>query len=84
MPDDKSTLSPAEQEQNTDGTILLLLTLNDAQRPWSVEEVIRELGSRNNAIDAIARLHGVGLIHRTSDDFVWATRAAIRADEIAI
>jgi hypothetical protein len=84
MPDDKSTLSPAEQEQNTDGTILLLLTLKDAQRPWSVEEVIRELGSRNNAIDAIARLHGVGLIHRTSDDFVWASRAAIRADEIAI
>jgi hypothetical protein len=84
MPDEKSTLSPAEQEQNTDGTILLWLTLDAAQRPWSVEEVIRELGNRNNAIDAIARLYGVGLIHRTSDDFVWATRAAIRADEIAI
>jgi hypothetical protein len=49
-----------------------------------VEEVVREHGDRVQALDALARLHGAGLIHRTTDDFVWATRAAIRAEEIAI
>ncbi len=83
MPDEKPTLSPAEQEQNTDGVVLLWLTLDDEQRPWSVDEITRELGDRANAIDALNRLHAFGLIHRLGE-FVWATRAAIRAGEIAI
>jgi hypothetical protein len=83
MSDEKRTLSPAEQEQNTDGAILLWLILDDAQRPWSVDEIARELGDHGDAVDALARLHGVGLIHRMGE-FVWATRAAIRADEISI
>ncbi len=83
MPNENPTLTPAEEFDNTDGTIMLLLRLPEEQRPWSVEEVIRELGDRHKATDALIRLHGAGLIHRTSDDFVWATRAAIRADKIA-
>jgi hypothetical protein len=31
--------------------------------------------------DSIARFHGAGLIHRHGD-FMWATRAALIADEI--
>jgi hypothetical protein len=83
MPDENPTLSPAQRDQNADGNILLWLTQDDAQRPWSVDEIVREYGDHADAIDALARLHGVGLIHR-SGEFVWATRAAIRADEISI
>jgi hypothetical protein len=83
MSDDKATPTPAQQDQNADGNILLWLTQDDAQRPWSVEEITREYGNPANAVDALARLHGVGLIHRLGD-YVWATRAALYADEISI
>jgi hypothetical protein len=78
-----TTISPAQQDQNADGNILLWLTQDDAQRPWSVDEIIREYGDRADATDALARLHGVGLIHRQGE-FVWATRAALYANEISI
>ncbi len=81
MPDEHSTLTPAEREQGTDGVILQWLTDYDTQRPWSVDEIIREYGEPNQATDALSRLHGAGLIHRQGE-FVWATRAAIRGDEI--
>jgi hypothetical protein len=83
MSDEKTTPTPAQQDQNADGNILCWLTQDDAQRPWSVEEIIREYGDRANAVDALARLYGVGLIHRMGE-YVWATRAAIRADEICL
>jgi hypothetical protein len=83
MSEEKATLTPAEQEMCTDSIIVAWLTEGDAQRPWSVDEVAREYGDRGDATDALARLHGVGLIHRTGE-FVWATRAAIRAEEIRL
>ncbi len=83
MSEQKATLTPAEQEWCTDSIILEWLIDGNAQRPWSVDEVAREYGDRNRTTDALDRLHGVGLIHRTGD-FVWATRAAIRANEIRI
>ncbi len=79
----KPTLSPAQEFDRSESTVLLLLTAGDNDRPWSVEEVIRELGDRNKAIDAIANLHGAGLIHRSEDNFVWPTRAAVRGIELA-
>jgi hypothetical protein len=83
MSDSNPSPTPAQHDNNADGNILLWLTQDDAQRPWSVDEIIREYGDRANAIDALARLHGVGLIHRQGE-FVWATRAALYADEIGI
>jgi hypothetical protein len=83
MSDDQSTPTVAEQDINADGNILLWLTQDDAQRPWSVDEIIREYGKRADAVDALARLHGVGLIHRMGE-FVWATRAALYAEAISI
>jgi hypothetical protein len=80
---EEPTLSPAEEFDRTESIVLLLLTTSDNDRPWSVEEVIRELGDRNKAIDAIANLHAAGLVHCTGDDFVWPTRAAIRGIELA-
>ena len=81
MSDEKTTRTPLEEFYNSQGTILNWLIDSDEQRPWSVEEIIREYGHRANATDALAYLHGAGLIHRMGE-FVWATRAAIRAEEI--
>ena len=49
----------------------------DDQRPWSVDEIEREIGKE--AADSLNRLYGGGLIHHL-DRFVWASRAAIMAD----
>jgi hypothetical protein len=84
MPEAQPTPDLAAEEAQIDSAILDLLLGHGNQRPWSTDEVIREHGSQRNALDGIARLHGSGLIHRTPDGFVWATRAAIRADEIAL
>lgn len=83
MSDDHPTLTPIERDNQADAVIMLLLTQNDTQRPWSVDEIARELGERHNATDALSRLYGTGLIHRMGE-FVWATRAAIHTDEISI
>jgi hypothetical protein len=82
MPDEKTT-PPVEHDQNADGIILSLLTDCDEQRPWSVEEIAREYGNHGDTIDALSRLYAAGLIHRLGE-FVWATRAAIRADEVRV
>jgi hypothetical protein len=76
----QSTPSVAERDAHTDHVILGLLISDGSQRPWSVREVEREVGS--GAVDSLARLYGAGLIHRL-DSFAWATRAALIADAMA-
>lgn len=80
MPETEPTLMPAESQTQTESTIMTLLLIHDDQRPWSTDELIREIGRSNDVHNAIASLHGVGLIHRTSDGFVFATRAATHLD----
>ncbi len=82
MPDEKRTPDAAEGEASLDWHVLDLLIDRDQQRPWAVQEVIRAHGHEQNALDALVRLHGDGLIHRTGD-FVFATRAAIRYSQIS-
>jgi len=57
------------------------LTLADQQRPWAVRELVLEIGDQIEVEDALARLHGAGLVHRCGE-FVWATRAALAANAI--
>lgn len=80
MPDQ---ITPADEDEMTDGAIFGLLSGCDDQRPWSVDEIARELGDHNRAVDGLARLYGSGLIHRMGE-FVWATRAALAADAISL
>jgi hypothetical protein len=74
-------MSEAERQDHTDGVILSLLLDSDSQRPWTVQEVARDLGDREDAADGLRRLVGAGLVHRL-DEFVFASRAALRADQI--
>jgi hypothetical protein len=46
-------------------------------RPWALEELAREVGDRVETIDAVADLHGHGLVNRIGDEFVIASRAAL-------
>jgi hypothetical protein len=60
-----------------------LLITRDEQRPWSVHEVELEIGDHIAVVDALRLLQGVGLVHRCGD-YVWATRAALAADQLSI
>jgi hypothetical protein len=80
MPDSEPTLMPAESQTRTESAIMSLLLIQDDQRPWSTDELVRTIGREMEVLDAIANLHGFGLLHRTTDGFVFATRAATHLD----
>lgn len=71
-----------EQGRRTEQTILILL-LSGGQSIWSVEELVSEIDRRLDVIDSLAALQAAGLVHRCHD-FVFATRSALRFDEIDI
>jgi hypothetical protein len=60
----------------------LLTDRPEGQRHWSVQEVGNEIESQGAAADALHALARAGLIHRDSDNFVFATRSAIRFREL--
>jgi hypothetical protein len=60
---------------------ILTLVLSDGQSIWSVEELVSEIGRRMDTVDALAALQAAGLVHRCHD-FIFATRAALRFDEL--
>jgi hypothetical protein len=77
---DERGLSTAEDEGRIDSAVLSLL-LSDHARPWSEDEVAREVGDPVGAADSLARLYGAGLIHRLGW-FVFATRPALRGAQL--
>ncbi len=82
MQDDPS-MDAGDVLRVSDPAVYGLLILPEEQRPWSVRELALELGSPIDVEDALARLHGAGLVHRCGE-FVWATRAALAADAIEL
>lgn len=71
------------EDDRFDHAILDLLLHDQPGRLWAEAELVRELGSRLAVEDALARLYGVGLIHRLREGFVFATRAAFRSHHLA-
>ena len=67
-------------EEEIDTAVLGLLL--EEERLWSVDEVVREIGAPA-ASDSLARLYGTGLVRRCGE-FVFVTRAAVRASEIVL
>jgi hypothetical protein len=84
----RSDRSPVEEEDDfaQQGVLTILLDAHPAQR--SIEEVVREMTDRPDEFaprdrieSAIRDLVGAGLVHHHGP-FVFATRAAVRFDEL--
>jgi hypothetical protein len=80
---DEISRMPVDDEKRAEKGILSLLLASDSQRPWSVAELERERGEHLGTLDAVASLHAAGLIHRCGE-FVFATRAAVRMDDLSL
>jgi hypothetical protein len=71
-----------EDDDGNDAGVLALLLDPCDQRPWSTDELLREIGDRVTMADSLSRLYAAGLIHRCGE-FVIATRRALRAARLA-
>jgi hypothetical protein len=78
MPDENPT--PAERWDAMERDVMYLLTGDDLPI-WSVPDICRTI-ENSDAMDAVRSLHGAGLIHKTSDGYVFATRAGSRMVQI--
>ncbi len=64
----------------------VLFSLLAEDRPWTVEEMIREKGEGNRVavVDALAELEAMGLVTRINKRVMCASRAALKADELSV
>lgn len=70
------------QDSQPEAAILSLLLNSEGGCVWSVHELVRELSApRVSVVDALANLEASSLIHRCHE-FVFATRAAWRFDQL--
>jgi hypothetical protein len=71
----------APRQEVVETGILDLLTDQNAQQPWSADDLLREFGEKLAVEDAINNLKRVGLIHCCAG-IVIPSRAALRFAEL--
>jgi hypothetical protein len=69
-------------ENATARTVLDPLIDHRWQRPWTLHEIGLAINNHGVAEDALDELVKCGLIHKTCDGFIFASRAAIGYTEI--
>jgi hypothetical protein len=74
------TQTPAERLDAGERDVLYLLTDGD-QPLWSVDELARAMDD-HCTVDYVYGLQRAGLIHKTTDGFVFAARPGVRAVEM--
>jgi hypothetical protein len=78
MPDAQPIPDLAAQAREVERDILYLLTDPDDNQPlWTLEDLAREM-AESDILSYIDPLRRAGLVHRTSDGHVFASRAAVR------
>jgi hypothetical protein len=78
MPDEQPIRDPLERALNLEREILYHLTEPEDNQPlWTIEELEREM-DQHGIIDYVRPLQRAGLLHRTSDGHVFASRATVR------
>jgi predicted transcriptional regulator len=60
----------------------VLSSLLAEDRPWTVDELVREKGDRLAVEDALSELDALGLLTRINKRVVCASRSAIHADRM--
>jgi hypothetical protein len=81
MPDEQPMPDPSQQDREIEREILYLLTESEAQYLWRIEELEREM-DQHGILDYVQPLRRSGLVHRTSDGHVFASRACHRFIQI--
>jgi hypothetical protein len=77
MPDQHPIPDLAERARRTELEIVYLLTNPDDNQPlWTLEDLAREM-DESDILSYIAPLQRAGLVHRTSDGHVFASRATV-------
>ncbi|MGA2454720.1 MAG: hypothetical protein ABSG93_14480 [Solirubrobacteraceae bacterium] len=78
------TPDPAERLDRIEQDVLYLLTGMKGEQPiWSIEDLGREVEHAEDADIACRGLQQAGLIYRTSDGHVFASRAGVRAVQMS-
>jgi hypothetical protein len=84
MPDaHPNSSNPHDDSCYIEREILYALTNpHDNQPLWSLEDLGRELDNQTAVEDTVYHLQTAGLIHRTTDGHIFATRATVRLIQI--
>ena len=77
MGDEDTPDDPRSYDELERDVLYHLTTPRDGQPLWSVDDLNREM-ERLDVIDLVRGLHRAGLINKTTDGFVFATRSAVR------
>lgn len=78
MPDEHPSLTLAERLSAVERDILYVLASESGEQSiWTLPELGREVGDLGDATDAVRGLNQAGLIHKTSDGYIFASQAAV-------